>query len=46
VLLLDIGDAEAHLTFVLVWLIFPQFTNGVTATQLTASPAGLTAVVS
>lgn len=44
-LLLNIGNTEAHLALVLVWLIFSEFANSMTAAQLTALPAGLTAPV-
>jgi hypothetical protein len=40
------GDAKAHYTLILVWLLLSKFANGLTTTQLTATPTGLTAAIS
>jgi hypothetical protein len=43
--LLDVGDAEPHLAFILLWLILSQFAEGTTTPQLPLLPTGLTTLV-
>jgi hypothetical protein len=40
------GDAKTHHALILVWLLLSKFVNGLTTTQLTRTPTGLTAPVS
>lgn len=43
--LFDMGNAEAHLTLVLIWLMNSDFANRMAASEMTITPAGLTTAI-
>jgi hypothetical protein len=44
--LFNVGNTEAHLTLILVWLMGSEITNGMTTAKFALPPAGLAAFVS